>query len=327
MNFSFKKIKEKLVESLSNKYSKKQIGDATDVINKELLNSAKEKEIEKANDLYEFMKTDDYEKIKNLSYWIFNNYGIPENNDCVFTFYLGRGYDISEVNKVKIEYSKNLKSGIFKKAFTKIISEYITEYTDGKMSQISTEPESIFVKIEKEIYPDYKYTEDYWRSKEFNEVNGSFINFKTDTDSSLNDEQLKIINGVNHKINSYKETYGNQNKPKLILPVNGLTFDSINNKKIEKEAKNLNLSKDELLIKVKSCLESVKSNDFITIEAVYQSNFLLSFVLFRRVNYILDPDNQIITIDHTNPHLNIPNYYGSGANEILTEAQNKFKKE
>ena len=48
--------------------------------------------------------------------------------------------------------------------------------------------------------------------------------------------------------------------------------------------------------------------------------------LFIRENYILDPDNQIITIDHTNPHLNIPNYYGRGANEILTEAQNKFKK-
>lgn len=322
MNLSFKNIKEKLVERLSPKYSKKQIEDAVDVINKELISTAKKRAMEKAIDLKEFKKTPDYSKMKNLSYWIFNNYGIPENMDCVFSMHLGRGFVLSKDIEISEEFYEKVKSGIFKNAFNEIISEYISEYTNGYIKHLdglfSFEKEapskSIFLIIEKKIYPDYKFARETI-SNEWSEIHERFIVFKNPDVSSCDKREIEALKYAADKIDVYKNEFGDSHQPKLIKPLSGLVFDSINERKISEEAESWDLTEEELFTKVKECLDTILSNVFITTQAVYNSEYLMSFVLFRRAWYFLTCDNELVIVDMLDSKER-PTYYGSGANEL-----------
>jgi hypothetical protein len=137
-----------------------------------------------------------------------------------------------------------------------------------------------------------------------------------------NSTEVSIIQFAEEKIKVYQDTYADEHKPKLLLPISGLFFDSIDKQKITEDADSWDLSKEELLSNVEQCVDDVNSNDFISVTAVYQSQYLMSFVLFRRVWYILSLDNEIIMIDMLNRSLNnLPSYYGNGAQEILKKAQ------
>lgn len=329
MNFSFKRIKDKLVDSLSDKFTKKQIEDAFNIAQENLVNAFKEKKIEEENALKQYMASDDYAKMKNLSYWIFNNYGIPDDNKCVFSISLGSGFVLSDKNENKESLYSTIKSGILGRAYKQIIKEYLTEYTDGYIafsddlfsSDNLSKTDSIFEKIEKEVYPDYKYSSDYLKS-EYSDTHSLFINFKSSENVTKNDIGGSAIIYAEGKIKSYLSTCNSDYRPKLLLPMSGLIFNSIDKQKITEDAESWDLSKEELLSEVENCIETINSNGFITVGAAYQSEILMSFVLFRRVWYILSPDNEIIIIDMLNPHLNnLPSYYGNGAFDILKKAE------
>ena len=329
MNFSFKSIKDKLVDSLSDKFTKKQVEDAFDIAQENLVNAFQEKKIEEENALKQYVASDEYAKMKNLSYWIFNNYGIPDDHKCVFSIFLGGGFVLSDKNENKEKLHLTIKSGILGRAYTEIVKEYLTEYTNGYIafsddlfsSDNLSKTDSIFEKIEKEVYPDYKYSSDYLKL-EYGDTHSLFINFKLSENVTKNDKGKTVIIYAEEKIRSYISTYGNDYRPKLLLPISGLIFDSIDKQKIAEDAESWNLPKEELLSEVEHCIETINSNGFITVGAVYQSEYLMSFVLFRRVWFILSPDNEIIIIDMLNTHLNnLPSYYGNGAYDILKKAQ------
>jgi hypothetical protein len=108
MNLSFKSIKAHLVKRFSGKFSKKQVEDAFEIGHKNLLRALEEKEVEEEKKLKQYILSDDFNKMKNLSYWIFNNYGIPDDAKSVFHINLGGGFVISDLNKNEIE-AKHIK--------------------------------------------------------------------------------------------------------------------------------------------------------------------------------------------------------------------------
>jgi hypothetical protein len=327
MEVSFKSIKEKLVQRLSNKFTQKQVEEAFDVAQANLVNAYQEMKKDEESALNEYMATDNYAKMKKLSYWIFNNYGIPEDNKCVFHLPIYAGLILSEDTKNRDQIESNLKSNIYYKAYKNIINQYLNEYTEGHISfsddlfspENLAKPSSLFRMIEKELYPDYNYPSDYYKS-DYSDTQSNFIRFKALKDIAANDNSENIIRIAEDKIKSYLST--SKNKPKLIIPFSGLVFDSINKLKIAEDAEHWNLSKEELLAEVKSSIETVKANGFLTVGCVYQSELLLSFVLFRRVWYMLNTDNEIVIAHILNQSLNnLSSYYGSGAKEILEKAQ------
>ena len=320
MNLSFKSIKAHLVKRFAGKLSKKQVEDAFEIGHKNLLRALEEKEVEEEKKLKQYTLSDDFNKMKNLSYWIFNNYGIPDDGKSGFHFNLGGGFVISDLNKNEIK-AKDIKNGIRSEAYKKIVEEYINEYTDGRLTKTSLGINSVFTKTEKECYPNYKYTSDYWESQ-YSDTQSTFIHFKSPEAMPENSTEASIIQFAEEKIKVYQDTYADEHKPKLLLPISGLFFDSIDKQKITEDADSWDLSKEELLSNVEQCVDILNSNDFISVTAVYQSQYLMSFVLFRIVWYILSPDNEIIIIDMLNRSLNnLPSYYGNGAQEILKKAQ------
>jgi hypothetical protein len=128
MEFSFNNLKKKLVRQFSGKVPKEQVERAFEEIQKGLIKSFKDAEIAKETEFRLFQSTKEYDKMKNISYWIFNNYGIPEDNKCVFETYLSKGFVLAQKTNHKDQLYEKVKSGVLKRAFIEIISEYITEY-------------------------------------------------------------------------------------------------------------------------------------------------------------------------------------------------------
>jgi hypothetical protein len=322
MNFSFKSIKEKLVESLSDKFTKKQIEDAFEIAQENLVNAFQEKKTEEENALKGYIISDEYVKMKNLSYWIFNNYGIPDDG-CVFSTSLWDTRVLSDKNKNNEKLHSIIKSGILGRAYKQIIKEYLAEYTDGYiafsedlfLSDNLSNVESIFEKIEKQLYPNYKFAGEVI-SNEWSQIFDKFVVFKSSKDKLISEKGLQAVKFSEVKRKLYFETFGDKYQAILVKPISGLIFDSINNKKIAEDAESWDLSAEALFSKVEHSVETLNSNGFITVEAVYNSEYLMSYALFRKVWYILSPDNEIIIVNILNSALNNqPVYYGSGADE------------
>jgi hypothetical protein len=323
MELSFRNIKNKLVAKLSSKLSKKQVEDAFEIIKEDIHKEFKAREIKKQKSLEEFMTSDDYANMKNLSFWIFNTYGIPDDNKCVFTTYLGQGSVLAENTNNKDKLHKTLKSGILGKAYQQIISEYLTEYTgeyvdydeDLFLSDSLSKTESIFIKVDKQLYPNYKFAGEVI-SNDWSEIRDKFIDFKSSEDNLVSEKGLKALKYAKEKRKLYYKTHGDKYQAKLVTPISALVFDSINEERIDSDAESWDLSKEKLLSKVKECLDIVKSNGFITVEAVYNSDYLMEFVLFRKAWYFLSSDNEPIIVDMIDPNRNNkPTYYGSEAEE------------
>ena len=322
MDFSFSNLKRKIGQRLSGKFTEDQVEEAFDKLQTDLVQSFKDAESTEKNELRLFQSTKEFDNMKNVSYWIFNNYGIPEDDKCVFEMYLSKGFVLAQKTNHKDQLYEKIKSGVLKRAFKEIISEYIIEYTNGYnafdedifSAESLFKSQSIFEKIDKQLYSDYKHASDYTGGH--SQIHSEFVNFKSSKNYSSNENGLSAIRYAEDKKKSYINTDGIKHKAKLIVPFSGLVFDSINEEMIANDAESWNLSKEELLAKVRDSLAAVESNGFITIEAVYNSEYLFSYVLFRKAWYFLSSDNEPIIVDMLNTALNNqPSYYGSGANE------------
>lgn len=313
MNFSFKDIKEKLLNTLSDKYSKEQISKGFDTVQEKLINELKE--IAEADDvkLNEFIETEEYSKMKKLSYWIFNNYGIPADNKNPFSMQLGRGFVLSDNIKNRDIVLDRVKNGTLNRAFDKIKSEYFSEYTDGYITydentlsheSLST-PETIFKVVEQELYPDYEHNTDYLDS-DFSKIFQKFIRFKTTNDGFSSQDSLDIVKKAEIKKADYITKQDDSNQARIIIPLSGLAYDSLKDEAISSEARRLGISKQELTNKIKEDLKILTSNGFITIGAVYCTD-LIELALFRRVWYFLSWDNEPIVVEMGDA--DVPNYY------------------
>lgn len=313
MNFNFKDIKEKLLNSLSDKYSKEQINKGFDTVQERLINELKEIADEDDVKLYEFIKTVEYSKMKKLSYWIFNNYGIPAGNKNPFSMQLSRGFVLYDNIKNRDIIMDKVKNGTLNRAFDQIKSEYIGEYTDGYVSyddntfspESLSKPQSIFELIEKELYTDYKYTSDFLDS-ETNRTFHKFITFKTTEEGFLNQDALDILKKAKIKKVDYISKQNDRDQAKIIIPLSGLAYDSLKDDAISSEAQRLGISKQEILNQIKENLTTLTSNGFITIGAVYGTD-LMDLALFRRVWYFLSWDNEPIIVEMGDA--DEPNYY------------------
>jgi hypothetical protein len=303
MNFSFKDIKEKLLNRLSDKYSTEHISKGFDTVQEKLLKELKEIADKEQETLKEFTKTEEYAKMKKLSYWIFNNYGIPIDDKNPFSMHLGRGFVLSDKIKNRDIIYYKVKNGTLNRVFDLIKSEYLGEYTDGYISynentfspEILSTPESIFELVEKELYSGYKYTSDFLDS-DTNRTFHKFIRFKTKVDSLLNHEATVTVEKAEIKKEYYLNNQGDRDQAKIIIPLSGLAYDSLKDDAITSEAKRLGISKKELLNMVKENIKILSSNGFITLGSVYCTD-LMDLALFRRVWYFLSWDNEPLIVE------------------------------
>lgn len=228
-----------------------------------------------------------YRKIKTLSYWIFNNYGIP----------------VSEaVNKVgenkSIKLVQKLPFNVEDSVMLKIIDDFLFEYLGIEISFRDTDllnkyvktNDSVFTLSKKEIYtePEYNFLEMNYNSHLFLD-----FNFNTIEVNSNNTSHRKALQMAKDKIKQYKDTFGDVNKPKLICPSPGLSFEEYKIEEIKQEAIDNQITFEENFESIKVEVESIIKNKFIPFNLIY-CNPLMETVRWRKGFNHLNLDNEVM---------------------------------
>lgn len=235
-------------------------------------------------------KNEEYEKVKKLSFWIFNTYGIPVR----MSVQAGNNkdkYDFKLFSKLpfKVDRISDFPSVVNSEMIYKIIDEYLFEYThlnisfndnNFKSEYVDTK-DSIFVLIKREIY----------------DSEAEFLTFDFEKLSNLyfSSKLISILQNAKAKILAYQMEFGDLNKPKLILPSPGLSFEEFKIANIRTEAEREEVSYDEYFTEIKSEVDSVTSDKFIPFSKIYDNEIdLMTTTRWRKGFCYLDINNEII---------------------------------
>jgi hypothetical protein len=237
----------------------------------------------------------EYDKIKKLSYWIFNNYGIPVSKG-VNAFDIKNERNVIISPRLPFKTDRALEKRLFSvRTIQQVINSYLLEYSgqtidfqpESFYADYVQKEESMFKLIEKEIYTgvEYNYLESNYNTH-------LFLTFDFDKLDSENNSIKISIQRAKDKTTEYIETFGDTNKPKLICPSSGLKFEEYKDDGIKEEAKFNKISFEEQLRLVKDEVEQL-NNRFIPQTLIYCSP-LMDMVRWQvGFNYI-DTNNNII---------------------------------
>lgn len=233
-----------------------------------------------------------YKKVKNLSYWIFNNYGIP-----VIKVVNISGND----SNIKLANSLPFKE-VESKMLLKIIDEYLCEYSGQKISieepifasTYSENFDTIFKLEEKNIYTEDEYN--FLKDKfAYNSQLFLFFDFEKLNSNSISSEIKDILSKAKEKTKDYQNDFKDLNKPKLINRCPGLSFAEYKLKEIKEEALEKNISFEENYEIVKSEVQEILKNKFIPLTQIY-CNPLMDTVRWRMGFNYLNSSNEVIYV-------------------------------
>jgi hypothetical protein len=261
-----------------------------------LFNIFKKKEniqLEKVN----LSKNEDYLKAKKLSYWIFNNYGIPVRKA------VSVGGDFNNFKLFSTLPFKTFKSNpeqnqIYYEIPIQIINEYLLEYSkliisfndDNFKAKYLDNEDSILILKEKDIY-----TEERYNYLESNYQTCFFLCFDFDKISNPNikKEPFQALQGAMNLTSKYKEIFGDVNKPNLITPSPGLSFEEFKIDKIKEEAIEEGINYEEYFETIKTEVEIISKEKFIPFQQIY-CNPLMDTVRWGKGFCYLGVNNEVI---------------------------------